>query len=605
MASSEELLAAVRSIVPSIRKIDQDWAEALTRATLEFETGVNTYELPKLLQLARYPVGVETFLFDSMYLGKKRDEIYPEVLEELKRINNPKGYRIVNLYPEALFTGGIGSAKSTSALYTMAYQLYVLSCFTNPHEAFAMDSSSEILFVFMSKEEYLAQTVDYERFSAMVRSSPYFINVFPYNPRVKKRLEFPHRIEVKAVGLADAALGQNVFGALIDEINFMDMVENSKRTRDGGVYDEAAKVYAGMSRRRKSRFQSGGNTPGILCLVSSKQYPGEFTDKKLEEALTDPSIYVYDKCVWDIKPKGTYLDQWFYVYYGDGYTKPRILADSEDHNIEHVKAVPVEFRKEFEDDLIGSLRDIAGVSVLSKFPYIPSVQHIVKSFTRKSILSVYETTLETAVEVNLKGINKTEDRWVHIDLGVTSDAAGVSCGYVDSFKKTSDSLMLPSITMDFSLRVVPPKNDEIKFYRIRDIIIKLRAAGLPIKWVSFDSYQSVDSIQLLRQKGFIAGMVSMDKTINPYAVTKTAIMEGLLDGNDHEKAMREFMALEYIASKQKVDHPPHGSKDVSDSISGVVYGLTTRREIWVKHGVPIIGSISKMNEVNVKESNDV
>jgi hypothetical protein len=30
----------------------------------------------------------------------------------------------------------------------------------------------------------------------------------------------------------------------------------------------------------------------------------------------------------------------------------------------------------------------------------------------------------------------------------------------------------------------------------------------------------------------------------------------------------------------------HNSKDVSDALAGVVYGLTMRRELWALHGVP-------------------
>lgn len=32
----------------------------------------------------------------------------------------------------------------------------------------------------------------------------------------------------------------------------------------------------------------------------------------------------------------------------------------------------------------------------------------------------------------------------------------------------------------------------------------------------------------------------------------------------------------------------HNSKDRSDSATGVIYGLTMRREIWVKHGIPLV-----------------
>ena len=77
-------------------------------------------------------------------------------------------------YSEAVLTGGIGTGKTTIALYSTAYQLYVLSCFRDPHVLFELDPASEIVFVFQNKTESLAKAVDYERFKAMVESSPYF-----------------------------------------------------------------------------------------------------------------------------------------------------------------------------------------------------------------------------------------------------------------------------------------------------------------------------------------------------------------------------------------------------------------------------------------------
>jgi hypothetical protein len=46
--------------------------------------------------------------------------LYPEVLKAYIELNAGE-------YHEAILTGGIGSGKTTLALFTMAYQLYVLS----------------------------------------------------------------------------------------------------------------------------------------------------------------------------------------------------------------------------------------------------------------------------------------------------------------------------------------------------------------------------------------------------------------------------------------------------------------------------------------------
>ena len=67
---------------------------------------------------------------------------------------------------------------------------------------------------------------------------------------------------------------------------------------------------------------------------------------------------------------------------------------------------------------------------------------------------------------------------------------------------------MPVIQIDCALEVRPPKGGEIEFYKIRELLYKLRELGMPIKWVSLDSYQSRDTIQILRQKGFAMGSVS-------------------------------------------------------------------------------------------------
>jgi hypothetical protein len=599
-------IKAVRENAKFLADGDPDFYEACMRACENYETGRETSELPLLLQLARYPVGMEEFMFSPEYLGKKRSEIYPEVLKELIKINNPRGTRIVNEYVEGVFTGGIGSAKSTSALYTVAYQLYVLSCFRSPHDMLKLDDASEILFVFQSISGGVADN-DYQRFYTMITTSPYFQNVFPYDRRIKSRLKFPNKIEVKPIGADHGTIGQNVIGGLIDELNFMAVIQNSRKAGDSGVYDQAQTVYNSIARRRKSRFQTAGKSPGILCLVSSKRYPGEFTDKKIEEAKSDPTIYIYDKRVWDVKPKGTYVLGFFKLFIGDMVRKARIMDPGEKiepQDAHLVMDVPNDYLKEFKDDMMGALRDVAGVSVLARYPFFSNTDAVTRAFgKRKSILNLEETDMETTqIEFYPKRFtNKDQPRWVHIDLGVTSDSAGVVCGHVPKFVQTSEGLYMPQIDIDFALRVKPPRNEEIKFYKLRQLLVKLRDSGLPIQWITFDSFQSVDMIQILRTMGFSTGKVSMDVSMLPYQMTKTALNDERVNIPASDRCRLELLSLEMMAKEKKIDHPPNGSKDVSDALAGVIHGLTTRREIWALHGIPINQDISLIKEVKTKE----
>jgi hypothetical protein len=487
--------------------------------------------------------------------------------------------------------------NTTVAVYSLVYQLYVMSCYRNLHSLFDMDSASEIIIVFQSITKDLAKDVDYTRFKELVDHAPYFQNVFRYNHDIISELQFPNRIVVKPVSSAESgAIGQNVIGGLIDEMNFMQYIERSRRNRgEAGKYDQAQELYNAIARRRKSRFMRMGYVPGLLFLVSSSRYAGQFTDRKKTEALTDSTIFVYDKRVWDICPPGRYSGDMFRVFVGDAFRKPRILKDHDavpDQDANLVIEVPVEHRLEFEKDLIDAIRDIGGVSSSVVNPFILDRDKVRACFgTAQPIVSRddvdFVTTLLKIYPLRLK--NKEKPRFAHVDLGLTGDSAGLAMGYVDRFIRVQRSSgmfeVLPFIVFDIILEVRPPPSSEVPFDRIRGLLYKLRDLGLNVRWCTFDAYQSADSIQMLAQRGVITGEQSMDTSTAPYDLAKAAFYDGRVVAPMHEKAYREWTELQRDERKGKIDHPQHGSKDLSDAMAGVIYGLTRRREIWLAHGI--------------------
>ena len=133
---------------------------------------------------AMLPVDVQTFVESPDFLNR-RGTLYPAVMKELRELNSGK-------YVEAVLTGAIGTGKSTIALFTTAYQLYVLSCLKDPHGLFNLDPSSEIVFAFQSLTKDLAKSIDYERFRAMLtRTLPISTNTFRSTRRSSPKWSFP------------------------------------------------------------------------------------------------------------------------------------------------------------------------------------------------------------------------------------------------------------------------------------------------------------------------------------------------------------------------------------------------------------------------------
>jgi hypothetical protein len=588
----EKILLALTGIHPDeqeevLRSAIQDFKKLVVEGDTSLKS-INKFAIPRR-DYRITPVDPLEFLTSKKYLGLK-EELYPKVGEEFVKMNG-------GAYVELVLTGAIGTAKTTLAIWTTAYQVYLLACLRNPQRTFGIERSSEILFIFQSLNATLAKQLNYDRFRSLIQTSPFFTEYFPFDTKINTECIFPNRIIVRPVsGQVTAAIGQNVYGGMMDEVNFMEVTDASAKSVDGGEYNQAVALYDSISRRRKSRFMKKGKLPGIFCLVSSKRYPGQFTDIKAIEAKTDPTIYIYDKRTWDVLPDADFSGEWFDVFIGDLSRKPRILDAGDPLDIEKNKdlivAVPIEYLTDFKRDILNALRDIAGVSTLAQHPFIMDNDAVSEGFGNVQSVLTRDVVDFSEAKVGImrnKFLLPDEARWVHIDLSMTGDATGVACGFVDKFTKIKagdDTFeLLPNIVFDFMLRVIPPKGSEINYQKIRDLLYMLKEQGLNIQWISCDSFQSTDMMQLLRRKGYSTGMVSIDRDIEPYSFLKTAFYQRRIDAPSHPFVQKEIASLEIDQKKGKVDHPGNGSKDVSDAMAGVVFGLTMRRDTWARHKI--------------------
>ena len=543
---------------------------------------------------------VEEFVCSPHYMNAP-GRVWDQIMRELEDANSGQ-------YAEMVLTGGIGWGKTTAALYTQAFQLHKLLCYKNPHGLFDLQSTDEIVVIFQSMKLQQAKEVAYGRFKAMIDDSPWFQKPHrAYDHTMKSQMKFPRHIVVKPVaGNEGSNLGANVIGGILDEVNFMATIEKSQRTDDGGTFEQAKVLYNAIARRRESRFMVQGELPGMLCLVSSKRFRGQFTDEKEDEAKTNKRIKVVDHRLWEVCPPGRFAGPTFEVYIGDEHHKPFVCsadrpAPDDANTAGMVMDVPIEYRPQFDRDLLNALRDIAGISTTALHPFIMEPERVVECFGKHA--SVFSREMcdfdQQRLMIFPKEIkNPNEPRWIHIDLAITRDSCGFAVGYVKGFTKilrgtaisehdkTPAYEIMPQIHMDGVLEIQPPRGGEIIYERIRNIIYTLTKMGMKIRWITFDSFQSADSMQILSRKGYTTGDLSLDKSTGPYEIAKQALYDGRVDMPAHEKCLKEFLRLERDEVKEKIDHRVNESKDCSDAVAGVVSGLTQRRWIWHRFNVP-------------------
>ena len=173
------------------------------------------------------------------------------------------------------------------------------------------------------------------------------------------------------------------------------------------------------------------------------------------------------------------------------------------------------------------------------------------------------------INTNILKADADADYFIHFDLATKHDAVGISmCHWCDKREK---------VVVDFMLRRVPPKNDELRISRQRQIVYDLEKLGFDFYKVTFDGWQSLEGIQSLKDHGISAETYSVDRTTAAYDTMIDLINEDMLDYYPHQIFLDELKGIRIFG--KKYDHSPAGinSKDVVDSVAGCVFQCNMRR----------------------------
>lgn len=561
------------------------------------------------------PVSPRVFFNSTYYFGDNAGKIYPRWLEDLEEVLDPK-----NKIYEWCISGGIGIGKTTIACASLMYKIYQLLCLKNPHEFFNLMAVQPITFILFSIFKYKAHDIVYEKLINMLNGSPYFRQrcrertnkVFGYSQSIGTELEIklPNSVRIITGSTGEHALSEDILGGILDEVNFR--LEDTYSS-ESKYLRTAMGIYNAVSRRIKSRFYSTDNCAGLLCLVSSKRATQDFLEVYIDKVRNSPNVKVSEYSLWDVK--SGYSKKRFYVLLNNSIESCKIIESKEELDRykamgENIIEVPVDFKKEFENDLLSALRDIAGVSVEGDYVYIKdtSVFSGVFDQSRSNIVNGFKINQFTTKEVRIGLKNKKEiadyidwtklvdggipkyysnvPRVVHIDLSKKGDATGIAMGCIAKVKeskmrveKREIKTLQPYVWIDFVIRVKNFERDEIDFDKVVNFVKLLRDGyKFRIDFVSYDGFQSVHSLQSLSKSGFNTGIYSVDriqKGSSAYEELLQLMNTGRISIPYDDFLMWELKKLVRIETRNgwKFDHQDNSSKDCADALAGVVGNL--------------------------------
>ncbi len=532
------------------------------------------YFLKKYPHYRFRPVSFRTFVESPTYLDLE-GVMYEKMIQVGETITRGN-------FIEFIFKAGLGTGKSFLISVLMVYMSYLLLCLKDPHGFFNLNADKPITLINMSVREKQAKKVIFASIHSFIKGSKWF-------RKIKKNvlsvsIELDGKIELICGNSSEnAAIGLNLFFGVLDEADFF--LDNNDKSSAEDIYDT-------MDTRRASRF---GNK-GMTVAISSPLHDESFINKKTKEALENPdTMYCISMPTWHGKDRHKMSEKAFlfdsekmmiippekYNAYNDGVKtwnlpltpqKMKTLAFATDDLNDRFWIIPVDFYNSFKKNPEKASRDLGAKSFRSQDTFIKLPSFIDIAF-KKDMPNFAQPD-----KWDIKPDLTDEPLFVHIDMGLNretssgqGDACGIAVGHFDGYDNNSEGrpkikfLAIEKITRSAI-------TGEVNFRDVRARVFALVKAGYMIGKVTFDGWQSADSIQTFNSQGIPCELLSVDTTIEPYESAKEAMYEKRLIAPYIPIVVTEFKHLQVIKAK-KIDHPKKGSKDVSDAVAGVVFSI--------------------------------
>lgn len=322
--------------VPLFRELVSETKKVLgrDRAYGKIEPLASRWDLKDQEDFDKIPI--ETLLDDSHYGGGKFGQqevdditgqssgaLWADHRRDIIELDRARKERGVDVFVDI---EGIGSGKTHKFRTILRIDVMRVLTRVSPLEYYGLDPTGQgISFVCMSRNASLAKMVT---FTTVLKAfdCPFINEHFPPQvdlEKIKSSMRYPSLLRFPkdviifpGTGSALSAVGYNLMGGGIDEANWLEVVEGSKKAILSGHYDAGEVMYHAIKARMRSRFahwiKTHGRLPGMLMLFSNARHSGDFLERMATKARTDKTIFVRRRNTWDAQPKERFSGKTFF-----------------------------------------------------------------------------------------------------------------------------------------------------------------------------------------------------------------------------------------------------------------------------------------------------
>jgi len=528
------------------------------------------------------PVSLSVFVQDKKFLANPAlSEKQFDVVQHMERIYLPSLYPLMaegfgGYWKDSLDVRmtnlitcqwGKGGGKDHTIRIGALRVAYLLMCLKSPQKYFDMPEQDSIHMLNIAANAGQANRAFFRPMTEAVKRGWFKDKAEPK----RDTIDFAKHIEsVSGHSEAEGQEGLNLILGVADEIDAFktrsEMVGQGKKAREASTTAES--ILEMLKTSASTRFPENYKRVAI----SFPRYQGSTIQRQTLEGRQDQeemgkkSIYFVSGpyATWDVNPRVKGPEQFETDYRKDPDAaaakyecKPKRATDAYFRN-------PIIFKASVDRD------------------YQPlTIDYELKTFTSDETgLSVQGWEPTFTFE---PGFAPSEGaRYaLHFDLAIKGDRAGVAMSHVERWDEREEKVTNPDGFVDTITRTLPiVRNDftvsfgadigaqpprEIQIRWARSLVFELMKRGFYVGMVTYDGFQSADSIQILEMHGVPTGRMSTDKDPSIWKSLKDVASDGRLHMPFSNLLQMELEGLSRIGDK--VDHPQGGSKDEADAFS--------------------------------------
>lgn len=369
-------------------------------------------------------------------------------------------------------------------------------------------------------------------------------------------------------------IGNNILCGIISEISFF--IEN-----DGATEEGIFRLYSDLVERIAATV--GKSYLSFTFLDTSANDKESLIEKYILNELSKKEDVVFRwRKRWDVKelvekfcPIYHTTNETFPLFVGDGTKYPKILNQEEiglyDNSL--IQFVPIDFKSDFERNLIKSIKDICGIPTMSEsklFTQNEIIDNIFIDELENEISGIVADSIEPPSKLLFNKLDilkyfvkidagyyfrrsPKEVRYIGLDLAysVKNDVVGFTIGH----KEWSRDRQLTYYVNDMSFAILPGGNG-INLDCVGCFAKDLKDSGIYIYNFIFDSFQSESLSQFLTREGINNQKNSIDKTINPYMNFYQLVLNGQFKTGKNIFLKNNLKSLYRVRkeNKEKIDH---------------------------------------------------